>query len=138
MFFSHSPSIDWSAAQSNCEGWGGNLATISSYKEDIMLQQLTNIQDYFSCWIGLHDMGTEAGSDSSKFTWQDGSTSTYRNLVMFPNNTESRDCVAYRYEMSDGTISTGWQNLACNQKNNCSYCTKPGNYRLTIPLFIRI
>ena len=128
MFFSHSPSIDWSAAQSNCENWGGNLATITSYKEDRMLNPLTNVKDYFSCWIGLNDMSIEAGSDSSKFVWKDGSTSTYRNLVMFPNNWNISDCVAYRYEMSDGTISTGWQNLACNQLTNCSYCTKSGNY----------
>ena len=136
MFFSHSPSIDWSAAQNNCQIWGGNLATISSQKEDRMLQLLTNVKDYFSCWIGLNDMYTEAGSDSSKFTWKDGSTSTYRNLVLFPSDQNNADCVAYRYEMSDGTISTGWKNLDCNQRANCSYCTKTGNYRLTIPLFI--
>ena len=128
MLFSHSPSIDWSAAQSNCENWGGNLATISSQKEDIMLQLLTNVKDYFSCWIGLNDMGTEAGSDSSNFTWTDGNTSTYRNFAMFPSDQNNADCVAYRYEMSDGNISTGWQNLDCNQLTNCSYCTKPGNY----------
>ena len=91
------------------------LATIKSLKEDTILRLLTDPKDYFSCWIGLHDKSSEAGTDDSAFVWTDGSNSAYRNLGMFSSDTSGSDCVAYRYIMSNGVISNGWQNLACDQ-----------------------
>ena len=88
---------------------------------------LTNPNSYFSCWIGLNDRTSEAGIDASAFVWKDGSNSAYRNFEMFPSNTSGSDCVAYRYFMNDGIISNGWQNLACDQLTNCSYCARQGN-----------
>ena len=91
-----------------------------------MLKLLTVTKEYFSCWIGLNDMSTEAGTDASAFVWEDGSNSTYRKLSMFPNNTNDSDCVTFRYKMSNGIISNEWQNLDCDQLTNCSYCSRPG------------
>ena len=125
-FFTASPSIDWDSAQTNCMMRGGNLATIKSLKEDTILGLLTDKKDYFSCWIGLNDKTNEAGTNASVFEWADGSNSAYRNFEMFPSDTSGSDCVAYRYMMNNGIISNGWQNLACDQSTNCSYCAKQG------------
>ena len=126
-FYTASPSIGRDSAQTNCESWGGNLATIKSLKEDTIFGLLTDTKDYFSCWIGLNDLNSEAGTDSSAFAWADGSNSAYRNFGMFSSDTSDSDCVAYRYMMNNGVISNGWQNLACSQLTNCSYCAKQGN-----------
>ena len=120
------PSITWEKAETNCASGGGNLATIKSLKEDTIVGLLTDPKDYFSCWIGLNDRTSEAGTDASAFVWKDGSNSSYRNFEMFPSDTSGSDCVVYRYIINDGNISNGWQNLACNQLTNCSYCAKQG------------
>ena len=135
-FFNISPSIDRESAQTNCESWGGNLATIKSLKEDTILGLLTNTKDYFSCWIGLNDINSEVATNASAFVWADGSNSAYRNLEMFSSDTSGSDCVAYRYMMSNGIISNGWQNLACDQLTNCSYCAKQGK-QFQINLILR-
>ena len=126
--------ISWLKSQLNCNNWGGNLATIESKQIDSLLYYLT----YVSCWIGLNDITTEAGTDASAFVWVDGSTSTYRQFATITNGdtepsgdiaTAERDCVDFRFG-NDGS-SDGWDDRGCTAYVYCYFCQKSGEYLLT-------
>ena len=124
--------ITWLSSQLNCYNWEGNLATIESKQIDSLLYYLTT--DY-SCWIGLNDITTEAGTDASAFVWVDGSTSTYRQFATITNGvnepsgdvgTAERDCVDFRFG-NDGS-SDGWDDRPCTANVNCYFCQKSGKH----------
>ena len=127
--------ITWLSSQLNCNNWGGNLATIDSEKIDSLLCYLTTA---YSCWIGLNDITTEAGTDASAFVWVDGSTSTYRQFATIPNgDTEpsggvDKNCVDFRFG-NDGS-SDGWDDRECNANVKCYFCQKSGKYLHTYVL----
>ena len=117
--------IPWTDAETNCENWGGHLVTVDSKQIDSLLYYL--ITDYYSCWIGLNDITTEAGTDASAFVWVDGSTSTYRQFATITNGmgtepsgtdgSTERDCVDFRFG-NDGS-SDGWDDWECNANVKC-------------------
>ena len=120
----------WLAAQDSCTVWAGNLATIESLQEDTLLYYLTDVDTYYSCWIGLNDRDNEAGTNGSAFIWVDGSNSTYRQFATTPfsqpNDTDgSRDCVGFRFK-NDTELSDGWNNRDCNDSAQCYFCQKSG------------
>ena len=125
--------ITWLSSQLNCYNWGGNLATIDSKQIDSLLYYLTTA---YSCWIGLNDRTTEAGTDASAFVWADGSTSTYRQFATITNGmgtepsgdipTAERDCVDFRFG-NDGS-SDGWDDRECDAHVFCYFCQKSGKY----------
>ena len=123
--------ISWYTAQMECINWGGNLATIESKQIDSLLYYLTT--ETVSCWIGLNDVATEAGTDASAFVWADGSNSTYRQFATITNGgTEpsgdsggaNRDCVDFRY--GNSADSDGWDDRLCDGNIQCYFCQKPG------------
>ena len=119
--------ITWSSAQLECQQWGGNLATIDSKQIDSLLYYLTT--ETVSCWIGLNDVATEAGTNASAFVWVDGSNSTYRQFDTVLNNEPddgmgTRDCVDFRYGYS--RASDGWDDRLCTAHIKCYFCRKPG------------
>ena len=126
-YFSTTPDLNtWITAQQNCIGWGGNLTTIDSKKIDSLLYHLITLE--YKCWIGLNDIGFEAGTNGSAFVWVDGSTSTYRQWDTFYNNEPddpdgTRDCVAFRYI---DEASNGWEDRECSVTVSCYFCKKSG------------
>ena len=118
--------IIWTAAQSNCTNWGGNLVTIDSKQVDSLLYHMTS--DY-SCWIGLNDRDNEAGNNGSAFVWVDGSTSTYRQWDTINNiepngaNNAEYDCVSIRYFNG---AANGWDDRTCDSFVSCYFCQKSG------------
>ena len=137
-YFSDSPPIDWYTAQLRCLDWGGNLATIKSPVEDILLlYSVADLDETFTCHIGLNDIDYEAGTDGSMFVWIDGSNNAYRNfgtlLHNFPRSIDDHHCVRHRYKAGGiGTLSQGWFNAPCTDERNCYFCTKPGKERFLI------
>ena len=130
-YFSNSSSIDWYSAQLRCLDWGGNLATVKSDEEDsLLLYSIADLEETFTCHIGLKDIDDEAGTNGSLFVWIDGSNSTYRNFGTlgdifpraFPTN---HVCVGHRYRV-DNILSQGWLNAPCYQTRNCYFCSKQG------------
>ena len=87
----------------------------------------TDIQTHFSCYIGLNDIQSEAGTDGGVYTWVDGSSSAYRNFEPgFPINSINRDCVSFRYSAGGGVLSDGWLNQVCSTEIYCHFCSQPG------------
>ena len=130
-YFSNSSLIDWYTAQLRCLDWGGNLATVKSEEEDsLLLYSITDLDETFTCHIGLNDIDYEAEINGSLFVWIDGSNSTYRNFGTlghtFPRAYRiDQDCVRHRY-IFDGTLSQGWLDVPCYGKRNCYFCSKQG------------
>ncbi|KAI6657349.1 RyPTPR4a [Oopsacas minuta] len=132
-YFTISTGINWITAQLYCINWGGNLATIKSTIEDSLLfYSITDLDNAFSCLIGLNDIDVEAGTDASAFVWVDGSNSTYRNFqsnfgIASPSEAADNDCVRFRYQSNGGVLSTGWINRRCALTRSCYFCNKAGN-----------
>ena len=114
--------ISWSTAQSRCEDWGGNLTSITSEEENLLIFQRTPI-NALNCWIGMY-------SDiNGIFTWNDGRNFSYTKWRNAPPDS-SPHCV----EWNDGG-SDVWVTNNCDARNlNCFICKKfrkslfpPGN-----------
>ena len=123
--------IPWMDAQTSCVAWGGNLTTIYSKQLDSLLYILLIQLYHHTCWIGLNDITTEAGTNASAFVWVDGSTSTYRQFgttgwLRPGNNDSTYDCVAIRYNFYGW--SDGWADRGCNHYCYCYICQKLGKY----------
>ena len=137
-YFNNSSLIDWYSAQLRCLDWGGNLATVKSDEEDsLLLYSIADLEETFTCHIGLNDIDYEAGIDESLFVWVDGSNSAYRNFGTlshnFPRPNHDHNCVRHRYRVGDiGTLSQGWINALYTDERNCYFCTKPGKERSLI------
>ena len=137
-FFQTTPDINQADAQTQCINWGGNLAAIKSSVEDsLLLYSIADLDETFTCHIGLNDVDYEAGTDGSLFVWINGINSAYRNfgtlLHNFPRSNDDNNCVRHRYRVGDiGTLSQGWLNALCTDERNCYFCTKPGKERSLI------
>eukprot|EP01038_Epipyxis_sp_PR26KG_P014866 gene14866-19983_t len=78
----------WNAAQSNCELFSANLATVSSSTENIILKSYGS-----DLWIGFNTKyytGTSS-THSDQFVWVDGSSITYTNW----KSGEPDNCCSY-------------------------------------------
>ncbi|KAI6654979.1 hypothetical protein LOD99_11451, partial [Oopsacas minuta] len=132
-YFTISPVINWVTAQLYCINWGGNLATIKSAEEDSLLfYSITDLDNSFSCLIGLNDIDVDAGTDASAFVWVDGSNSTYRNfdslIGINPGDSNAAwDCIRFRYRSGAGVLSTGWINRGCQARRSCYFCSQSDN-----------
>merc|ERR1719228_2737597 len=81
-----STEVAWADAQTACEGYGGNLATIESAAEQTAVEGLLAGTDI---WIGLNDITTD-----QEWTWYDGATFSYDNWwTNRPKNNADQDCV---------------------------------------------
>ncbi|KAI6647144.1 hypothetical protein LOD99_8880 [Oopsacas minuta] len=124
--------INWVEAETECKNWGGHLASIGSVQVDSLLYYtIEDIQTHTSCFIGLNDRGSEAGTNADAFVWVDGSNSNYRHFGNTPGPTQypigsdtNDDCVRLRYKYGT-TISNGWLNGFCDLDRNCYFCNKP-------------
>ncbi|KAI6653444.1 Macrophage mannose receptor 1-like [Oopsacas minuta] len=110
--------IDWYDAQSSCEANRGDLASISSSKENSLLLSLfTN--DVDRCWIGL--------DHANQFTWIDDSRVTYINFATGDHrrSVETNERVRSRRSAADcsALLDTGWNTIDCSIQNNCYFCT---------------
>ncbi|KAI6654980.1 hypothetical protein LOD99_11450, partial [Oopsacas minuta] len=127
-YFIVEPQTNWSNAEVECNNWGGNLTTIKSAVEDSLLfYSITDLDNAFSCYIGLNDIDVEAGTDSSTFVWVDGSNSTYRNfqshfLITSPSGFGDDNCVRFRYSNEEGVLSSGWIDRSCDLTRPCYFC----------------
>ena len=108
-----SPALYWIAARDKCKEWGGDLATVTSSEENLLMYT-TAVSSL--CWFGLNDMETE-----QTWVWVDGSNSTYRNWASTePNN---------RYGAENcGTAHTNkyWYDYTCGYSIYCYYCSATG------------
>ena len=97
----------------------------------MLLYSSPDLDNIFTCHIGLNDIDNEAGTNGSAFVWIDGSTSSYRNWGTLLNNnpvaTANFDCVRFRYSDDAGVLSQGWLNAPFDIRRNCYFCSKPGN-----------
>ncbi|KAI6655606.1 hypothetical protein LOD99_2104 [Oopsacas minuta] len=98
---------NWAQARDLCVKWGGDLATVRSEQESILLESI----GYVDCWIGLNDIDNEGS-----FVWADGSTSSYRNWdIDEPNDRGgNEDCVHI--------ITQAWNDFPCTAGLQCYYC----------------
>ena len=65
--------LNWNQAEDCCLAWGGHLASIHSYDDNILLNDNRN-QDRFT-WIGLSDTAND-----SVYVWTDGTPFNYHNF----------------------------------------------------------
>jgi gliding motility-associated-like protein len=98
-------------AQAYAKKFGANLISIQSAKENADLKASLDSSGFAGkvIWIGLSDELHEG-----KFTWYDGSDTTYHNWAKNePNNAGNENCVQI---FADGT----WNDLACSGYNSLS------------------
>ena len=95
-----STALEWSDALSDCEAWGGSLASITSSDEQLFVVALLSE----STWIGGNGSGTQeifewaSGEEWLFEAWADGE----------PSVTLDEDCV----EMNQ-TLDFAWNNTIC-------------------------
>lgn len=81
-------SASWLGAFQSCRGWGGRMMVVGSAAEDALLTE--HLQG--DTWIGLQDILNEG-----TFSWENGSSATYRNFAPGePNDGNGSDCVEKR------------------------------------------
>ena len=100
--------IDWYHAQGCCEAWGGNLASIHSADDNILLNDIRN-QDRTN-WIGLNDIASEGN-----FEWSDGSSYNYNNFNTASGNPSNshggEDCVHF-FDRNYNALT--WNDYRCD------------------------
>jgi hypothetical protein len=99
-----SPFRAWTDARATCRGWGYDLLTITSAREDAFIfEAAVDVADE-KWWMGLNDRRIEG-----RFVWEDGTPVTYTNWGPDePNDSGGEDCGQLnRY--ADG----GWNDEPC-------------------------
>ena len=97
--------INWNQAEDCCVAWGGHLASIHSYDDNILLNGIRNRDRY--TWIGLSDTAND-----SVYVWTDGTPFDYNNLATNqPNHIDGESCFYF-----NGTTSEEipWGDYYCN------------------------
>ena len=121
--------INWDDAQSSCEEWGGNLASVTSEAENLLLFQRTPIVA-FNCWAGKYT--TVDGTT----TWNDGNTFSYTEWAPGETTSSTTSCIRWNY---GGT--SNWFNTDCSTSIllNCYICKRiqttvsiPGKLKISI------
>jgi hypothetical protein len=100
---------NWTDAQAESLGLGGNLVTINDAAENAWVSQtFTNsggVQR--NLWIGLNAVGADGGN-ASNYGWVDGSSSAYRNWAPLEPNYSDQ----YVYILPGGLPNAGkWNNV---------------------------
>ena len=90
--------INWSTAQSRCEDWGGNLTSITSEEENLLIFQRTPI-NALNCWIGMYS------NISGNLTWNDGRNFEYTKWRNAPS-TSPPHCVQWNNLGADLWVTT--------------------------------
>ena len=105
--------INWDDAQSSCEEWRGNLASVTFESENLLLFQRTPIIA-FNCWAGKYT--TVNGTT----TWNDGNTFSYTRWAP-SESTSPNSCIQWNY--NGGSY---WFNTDCNTSIllNCYICKR--------------
>ena len=103
--------VNWYDAQSSCEDWGGNLASVTSEAENMLLFTKTPIIA-FSCWIGMY------ADVNGIITWNDRSTYSYTNWDS-TESTSPPSCVIW-----NNGGSNVWINADCNTETLSCYVCK--------------
>ena len=107
-----------------CVGWEGSLATIRSLEEDGLVFGLTT-STHYRCWIGLdRSSNPNFVKGSSGYSWEDGSSSTYRKYSSNAGNID-RKYVKFRPNNGD-SLAEGWIDANNNERSNCYLCGKLG------------
>jgi hypothetical protein len=92
--------LSFTAAQTACGSYGGNLVTIASYDENLFVMNLTGGR---ASWVGLNDIVQE-----NVWTWMDSSVPC--NVALWNpglvGNTAARDCVQISI--------TSWTAMTCS------------------------
>ena len=105
-----SNAIQWAAAQTACEGYGGNLASIESQDEQDAVFGLTSETD---TWLGASDVVTHLD-----YLWEDGATFSYDNwFTLRPKDNVDQDCMKMK-------ITGTWDNVVCTKELQYA-CQKP-------------
>ena len=120
-YFRGDTALNWIDAQSFCNNYGTNLASIHS--ESQFNQTRTLCQGYDRCWIGLNDRDKEG-----TYTWDDGSNTDYGFIngsgqqpmtglhpwiSRNPDNWNDEDCV--HLLVKNILIITGWNDNDCDR-----------------------
>ena len=114
-----SDSLNWYGARSMCLAWGGDLATVTSLEENLLMYNTYNVGD--ECWIGLNDLVNEG-----TFVWVDGSISTYRLWgVGEPSESGSEDCGCT-------WVDEYWNDWKCPYTLSCYFCSTNGEYSMSM------
>ena len=122
------PAVNWTDAQSSCEEWGGNLASVTSEAENLLLFTRTPIKA-FSCWAGKY---TDVNGN---ITWNDGNAFSYQKW--FNGKTSTPNCINWNFRGNNA-----WVNADCNTvKLKCYICKRiittvsnPGKLKFSIIL----
>ncbi|NP_001124136.1 uncharacterized protein isoform X1 [Danio rerio] len=100
-FFSQS--VSWITAEKNCQGFGGNLASVHNRLENDFLMNM--VPSSSRCWIGGHD-----GEQEGQWLWTDGSMFDYNNWCSDePNNQRSENCMEINW-----TSNHCWNDQGCS------------------------
>ena len=100
-------------AITECHRWKGNLASIGSPEEELIIKKLhpDRRHSWYPAWMGLNDRQVDR-----KFAWTDGTGSSYRNWAYKePSNKHMEDCVAFRYMKANGD-KVNWNDRECASK----------------------
>ena len=85
--------ISWSDAQTSCVGWGGDLSSISTEREN-NLPSTANSDSVSDTWIGLYDVDR-----NGSYQWIDGTVVNYTNWgAGESSNTPTEDCIWMRVD----------------------------------------
>nr|XP_006816218.1 PREDICTED: uncharacterized protein LOC102809517 [Saccoglossus kowalevskii] len=105
--FESTPTKTWSNAQTQCQAWGGNLATVNDNLEQAFLASiLSTLIRNERYWIGLNDL-----SSVGEYDWVDGEKVTYTNWGDNQPDTRTGDCVAMAVDNVPGL----WYGHQCSE-----------------------
>ena len=97
--------LNWNQAEDCCVAWGGHLASIHSYDDNILLNSIRN-QDRFT-WIGLSDIAND-----SVYVWTDGTPFNYNNFALGePNHLDGESCIHF-FSTYFGVLT--WNDYHCS------------------------
>ena len=111
--FEVSNPINWLDAQSSCAIWGGDLASITTVRENNYLNTLI-ISSVGNYWIGLNDRDVEG-----MYTWIDGATVSYINWASTPSDDTNSNCVQINNAGNDI-----WESVSCDATLNAFLCKR--------------
>jgi cysteine-rich repeat protein len=97
--------LDWKSAAEVCAAKGAHLVTIGDDVENALVRRLSKNK----IWIGLNDLGVEAGIDPKAFVWVTGEPNVFTSFAdTQPDDEDDEDCVHFR---DDDT--TDWNDFDC-------------------------
>ncbi len=106
--------LNWPAARSWCQQWGGELASVRNVYDNQRIRKLADAAcGQASAWIGLTDQAQEG-----KFRWTDGEASQFHQWNQGePNNSGDED-------VTELVPSGGWNDLPASAARQCLVCAR--------------